>query len=285
MDLGFITETIKTTTRIAFIIIPLLFAFDFINHHYGDRIEVIIKRSRRFMPFLGAVFGLLPGCNVAVITAVFYTQGAVTLGTLIAAMIATSDEALYVFIPLGFNFGPILVAKFVIAFTAGYLTDYIFKKRYIKKQKIVAKEVDFCCAEHPHNHTLSKMLLHALRHGIRIILIVFVFLLFLNFTQDQIKFETFSSILGGLGPIQPLLLGLVGLIPGCGTSVGIATLYAKGFITFGAAVAGLSTASGETLIVLFGQGIPKKEVLRIIFLLLIFGVLSGLFIQIINMFH
>jgi hypothetical protein len=283
MDPEFIYESLITTARIAVIIIPLLFIFDFLNHRYGDRIESTIKKSRHFMPLLGAIFGLLPGCNVAVITAVFYAQGAASMGTLVAAMIATSDEALYVFIPLGFNFIPILVAKLFLAIVAGYTTDLIIKRRQGIKQANPAEEIDFCCAEHPHDNTPKKMLVHALRHGIRIITIVFFVLLALNFIQDQIKFETLSPIFDFLKPIQPLLLGLIGLIPGCGTSVGIATLYAKEIITFGAVVAGLSTASGEAIIVLLGQGVPRKTVGKIVIILLGFSVIFGFLLQYSNL--
>jgi hypothetical protein len=127
------------------------------------------------------------------------------------------------------------------------------------------------------------MFVHALRHGIRIILIVFFVLLALNFVQDQIKFETLSPLFDFLKPIQPLLLGLIGLIPGCGTSVGIATLYANGIITFGAVVAGLSTASGEAMIVLLGQGVPKKTVGKIALILLGFSVIFGFLLQYSNL--
>ncbi len=276
MDFEFLYESLLTTARIAVIIIPLLFIFDLLNHRYGHRIESVLTKSRLFMPFLGAILGLLPGCNVAVIAAVFYAKGVVTLGTLLAVMIATSDEALYVFIPLGFNFIPILVAKLILAIIVGYLVDLFIKGKIMSGIKADTGEVDFCCSKHPHSDTPKKMFFHALKHGSRIILIVFIVLAVLNFVQDRVQIENFASAFGILGPIQPLVLGLIGLIPGCGTSVGIATLYAKGFITFGAVVAGLSTASGEAVIVLLGQGVEKKRIIRIITILFAFSVLYGM---------
>ncbi|MFA5196958.1 MAG: putative manganese transporter [Patescibacteria group bacterium] len=277
---AFLTETILSTFRIAIIIIPLLFFFEWLNHRYGEKIEAIIKRSKYFMPLVGATFGLLPGCNVAVITAIFYTQGVASLGTLIAALIATSDEAIFVFIPLGFNFIPLLIAKFILALIAGYSIDFFFHPKFFKNSLEKTTEIDFCCAEHPHNKEIAQMFKHTLKHGARIVLIVFLVLLSLNYIQDRVSVASYAHLFTNYGYFQPSIIGLIGLIPGCGTSVGIATLYTKEVITFGAAVAGLSTASGEALIVLYGQGLTKKRVIKIAAILFTFSVIWGTLIQI-----
>jgi hypothetical protein len=277
----FLTETIFSTFRIAIIIIPLLFFFDWLNHRYGEKIEVAIRRSKYFMPLVGAIFGLLPGCNVAVVAALFYTQKVASLGTLIAALIATSDEAIFVFIPMGFNFISLLIAKFILALIAGYSVDFFFRpevsKNSLEEEKKI--EIDYCCAEHPHKKAVSQMFKHALKHGFRIIIIVFLVLLLLNYVQDKITFTSYAQFLANYSYFQPFVVGLVGLIPGCGTSVGIATLYMKDVITFGAAVAGLATASGEAFIVLYGQGVSKKRIIKIAAILFIFSVTWGTLIQ------
>ena len=130
------------------------------------------------------------------------------------------------------------------------------------------------------------MFQHALIHGGRIILIVFAVLLFLNFIQDNITFESLIPFFNSFHFVQPITVALIGLIPGCATSVGIATLYAKGVITFGAAVAGLSAASGEALLVLLGQGVSKKLVIKIALLLFIISSIYGILLQVTNItFH
>jgi len=279
MNTGFLTETIISTLRIAVIIIPLLFLFDWLNHRYGEEIESIIKRSKYFMPLAGAVFGLLPGCNVAVITAMFYSQRVASLGTLIAALIATSDEALYVFIPMGFNFIPLLIAKFILAIIAGYSIDFVFRPNLQNKLQVSKIDIDFCCAEHPHGKKIPQMLKHALKHGSRIVVVVFIVLLLLNFIQDTVSISTYARYFTSYSYLQPFVASLIGLIPGCGTSVGIATLYMKDVITFGAAVAGLATASGEALIVLYGHGTSKKNIFKIAAILFAFSVIWGTLIQ------
>src|SRR5665647_1715942 len=116
MNFAPIIEAAWTALRVGAIILPLFLLVDWLNHTYGVQIENVLKSSRKFMPVVGALLGILPGCNVAVVTAIFFTEGIASLGTLMAVLIAKSDEALYVFLPLGFKaFLPILLAKLVLA--------------------------------------------------------------------------------------------------------------------------------------------------------------------------
>ena len=54
---------------------------------------------------------------------------------------------------------------------------------------------------------------------------------------------------------QHFITGLIGFVPGCAISVLLVELYTAGTITFGAAVAGLSTGAGFGYLILFrGMG-------------------------------
>ena len=46
---------------------------------------------QKYGPILGAVLGLIPQCGFSILAAMLYLQNNITLGTLIAVMIATSD--------------------------------------------------------------------------------------------------------------------------------------------------------------------------------------------------
>lgn len=278
MNLEPIIEAAITSIKIGAIILPILILVDYFNHKYGKSIENLIKHSKKFMPLLAAILGLLPGCNVAVVIAIFFTEGIASLGTLVAVLIAKSDEALYVFLPLGFKYYlPLLTAKLIVAVTAGYLVDFLPKLK-ITKQKI-EKEVEFCCVQHPHNHGLKGEIKHSLQHTIRVIGIVFVTLGILNYMQDTYGLAFLTNPLGHIRIIEPLLAGLIGLIPGCGTSIAIATLYVQKVITLGAAVAGLSTASGEVFIVLAARGVKPKQLAKIITIIVTISVVAGMAID------
>jgi len=270
-----IIEAFYTSLRVGAIILPLFLLVDFLNHKYGVAIENLLRKSRKFMPLVGALLGILPGCNVAVVTAIFFTEGIASLGTLMAVLIAKSDEALYVFLPLGFRaFIPILLAKLILAIIAGYLIDFMPKMK-VGAAKI-EKEIEFCCAQHPHHDGRKGEILHAIKHTIRVMEIVFVTLALFNFVQDTYGTGFLTSFFGHIRPIEPIIAAFAGLIPGCGTSIAIATLYVQKVITFGAAVAGLSTASGEVFVVLAARGVKAKYLVRIAAILVTISAIAGI---------
>jgi len=278
MNFAPIIEAAWTALRVGAIILPLFLLVDWLNHKYGVQIEGVLKSSRKFMPVVGALLGLLPGCNVAVVTAIFFTEGIASLGTLMAVLIAKSDEALYVFLPLGFKaFLPILLAKLVLAILAGYLIDFLPSMKFTKSK--LEKDIEFCCAQHPHHEGTKGEILHAIKHTIRVILIVFVTLALFNFVQDTYGTGFLTGIFGHIRFLEPILAAFAGLIPGCGTSIAIATLYIEKVISFGAAVAGLSTASGEVFVVLAARGVKPKYLVKIAAILVVISAAAGLLLD------
>ncbi|MEI6266601.1 MAG: putative manganese transporter [bacterium] len=274
-----IIEAAKTALRVGVIILPIFVIVDYFNHRYGHKVEHKLEKSKKMMPLFAALFGMLPGCNVAVVIAILFTEGIATLGTLVAAIIAISDEAIYVFIPLGIEkFIPILLAKLIIAITAGYLVDF-FPGFKIRRTKI-EKEIEFCCAQHPHHDGLKGEIIHAIKHAIRVVFIVFITLAIFNYIQDTYTMTFLNDFFANILWLQPFLASLVGLIPGCGTSIAIATLYIEKIITFGAVVAGLSAAGGEVFVVLAARGIKWKNLAQIALILVVISTVAGTLIDI-----
>ena len=79
-------------------LLPLLFAVylivEYSEHKNNNFVHKLFVRSKRTGPFLGAVFGIVPQCGFSVVASELYSQKAITVGTLIAIFIATSDEAI-----------------------------------------------------------------------------------------------------------------------------------------------------------------------------------------------
>lgn len=274
-------ETSFRTFWIAIVVIPVLFLVEYLNHRYGEKLIKFFEKRKKMMPFWAALLSMLPGCNVAAAIAVLYTKKLVSVGALISAMIATSDEAIYVFIPARFNFLPLFAAKFLFAVLAGFTVDTIIKFR---ESKINPKDVEvgYCCSIHEHHEGLKGMIKHTLNHGIKIIFFVFIVLFGFNLLKDFYGFDKIGGIILASGPYQPLLAGLFGLLPGCGTSVVLATLYIQGILTFSGAFAGLSVASGDVAVVLLANKISKKELLQILIALLILSIIVGYLIKFIS---
>jgi hypothetical protein len=271
-------ETIGRTLGIAVVVLPLLLIVEWANHKYGDKLISFFEKRKRFMPFWAAILAILPGCNVAAAVALLYAKGLVSMGALVAAMLATSDEAIYVFLPSGFNFLPLFGAKILLAILAGFAID-IFSMRLAKKLKIGQFKVGYCCSIHEHIHSFKEMLLHVLKHGVKIIFFIFIVLFGFNYVKDIYGFEAIARNVLVRSELQPFFAGLFGLLPGCGTSVILATLYIQGILTFPGALSGLSVASGDTILVLLANKVSKKELAIIIFAILFFGIAAGYLLQ------
>ena len=91
--------------------------------------------------------------------------------------------------------------------------------------------------------------------------------------------ENFAGLLLGHTFWQPVVAALVGLIPNCAASVAITELYLKGAISYGAVIAGLSASGGLGILVLFKEDKDKKDIFKVIGLLLATSIISGLLIQ------
>ena len=73
---------------VAFLII------EFIEHKISKKNEKILKKAGKFGPLLGSLLGLIPQCGFSVIATNLYATRILSLGTLIAIYLSTSDEML-----------------------------------------------------------------------------------------------------------------------------------------------------------------------------------------------
>lgn len=292
---------LKHATKDTVLVIPILYLIyllvSYFEHSSHKHVN-FFKKAKNFGPIIGASLGTIPQCGFSVAMADLYNKKNITLGTLIAVFIATSDEA----IPIMFSdpnyILPMIVLisiKFIYAILCGYVIDLIlklFNKRRENKLELIAKNHNYtayeCGHEHyDHEHTdhccADNIFLDALKHTLKISL--FIFVVNLIFASIHIFTEFEISIINNLNPyIQPLITSLIGLIPNCVASVLLVETFMAGGITFGALLAGLATGAGVGLLVLFKHN--KKEWLKnllIIFIVYGLGVLLGELLTILNL--
>lgn len=258
------------------LILPFLFLtyllMEFLEHKAGDGVEKGIKRAGRFGPIAGGALGLVPQCGFSTVAAGFFAGRVVSVGTLFAVFLATSDEMIPVLLGAQVSVGKILTVlgvKLLIAVTVGFLADLFWRRR---EEEL---HVEGLCEEEGCGCGEKGVWLSTLYHTLHVFLFVLLFNVVIGFALELVGEEALGAVMRDIPVLGQLIAALVGLIPNCAASVAIATLYTKGVISAGAMLAGLLTGAGAGLLVLFRTNKKVGENLIIVAILLTTGVLFG----------
>lgn len=286
--------------------IPLLFiifvVIELIEYKYANKIREGVQKAGVFGPAIGAVTGSLPQCGISVVASALYTQRLITIGTLLAVFLSTSDEAIPVILSQPENakiIVPLIVTKIIIALIGGYAVDFVFKEsnketlahiksyaeghddEYHNHETILEEKA--CCGHSTSPSSTEfnpkEIILHPIIHTVKVFIFIFSVSFAINYIITQTGQETLEKVLLMHSVFQPFLVALFGLIPNCAASVAITMLYLKGVITYGSVIAGLCTSGGIGLLVLFKEEKNKKSVLIILLLLFGISVSAGYIIQ------
>ena len=144
-----ILEILQDTAIDTIKLIPFLFItyliMEYIEHKTSNKLRDTIKKSGKFGPLLGAVVGIFPQCGFSVSATNLYAGRVITLGTLIAVYLSTSDEMLPIFISEAVS--PVIILKIlgiklIIGMIAGVIID-LFVHLIIKNKnkKIMEKNL------------------------------------------------------------------------------------------------------------------------------------------------
>lgn len=236
-----------------------------------------MKKAGRFGPVIGGVLGIVPQCGFSAAASNLYAGRVISLGTLMAIYLSTSDEMLPILISEQVSFWlivKILLAKAVIGMVAGLIIDFLLRKKGLEQHEHIH---DIC--EHEHCHCEKGIFRSALSHTAQITFFILIITFALNLILYFVGEDVLANLILSKPVVGPLLASLVGLIPNCAGSVVITQLYLEKVIGIGSAMAGLLTGSGVGLLVLFRVNHNRKENLRILGLLYGIGVLAGIVIE------
>lgn len=268
-----IQETLTDTLKL----IPFLFltylAMEYLEHRTGQKAQKLIRKAGRSGPVLGGLLGIVPQCGFSAAASNLYAGRVISLGTLIAIYLSTSDEMLPILISEQASVElilRILLAKAGIGIAAGLAVDFVMRRRTSEEYHHIHNicEQERC---HCEKGVFRSALSHTGQITLFILLVTFVLNLILHFVGE----DALENLILNRPLLGPVLAGMVGLIPNCAGSVAITQLYLKGAMSLGAAMAGLLTGSGVGLLVLFRVNHNKKENLKILGLLYVIGVLAG----------
>ena len=223
LGLIFMLEIISDAFWDSLNIVPLLLTIyivvELAEYKFEDVIITNVKKAGRAGPLIGALAGIFPQCGFSVIATALYTQKLVTIGTLLAVYLATSDEALPIILSQPGKIGAVfllVMTKLAIALPAGYVVDFAFRKRNKNVLDHIANyssgkddkshhhettlEVSACCGHRVdlvRKFKPAEVLFHPIIHTLKIFLFIFAVTLAIDFSVDRIgsdAIENFFSI-------------------------------------------------------------------------------------------
>ncbi len=257
---------------IAFLIIEL------IEHKLSNRNKDLITKTGKFGPMFGSVLGMFPQCGFSVLATNLYVTRIVSLGTLISIYLSTSDEMLPILLSQNVEIGliiKILLIKLFIGMVSGFIIDFILRK---KESKV---EADYEICHEENCHCKEHLLLSVIKHTIHITLFLMIISFLLNCLLEYTGILDTNNIIAN-NPFSVFVTSLISLIPNCGASVMITTLYLKNIISFASMISGLLTGSGVALLVLFRSNKKLSENILILSLVYFIGVGAGLIVELVD---
>ena len=90
-------DVIKDTLFDSIKLLPFLF-MEYLEHKTGNKTKGIVKKSGKLGPLWGGIIGIFPQCGFSAAAANLYAGKIITMGTLIAVFLSTSDEMLPILI-------------------------------------------------------------------------------------------------------------------------------------------------------------------------------------------
>ena len=263
-------------------LLPYLFVtyliLEAIEAKAGGALAKTLERARAIGPLIGASVGAVPQCGFSAAAASLYSGGVITVGTLLAVFLSTSDELVPVLLSAK-DVPAALVTRIVgvkvaCAIIVGFIVNafiVLFRGRNVPVPRINELCEHSHCSCREHKGIVVPALIHTAE--------IFVFILVVSGALEIVNHCC------GDGWIRSLALGrpvvgefvgaAVGLVPNCAVSVACAQMYAGGAMSAGALRASSFAGSGLGLLVLFRTNRNHKLNLIILVSVYLTGVLLG----------
>lgn len=262
------------------LLLPFLFptylVLEAIEAHASGALERWLGRARVWGPIAGSLSGAVPQCGFSAAAASLYAGGVITVGTLVAVFLSTSDELIPVLVSKKMPIGllvKIVGLKILFGLIAGIAVDAFLRAR---GSRTPAPHVEELCAHSrcgctEHKGIVVPALIHTAEIFFFILIVSGILELALHFAGEDVlkSFVLNKPVLG------ELLAGLAGMVPNCAVSVAFAQLYAEGGMSAGALMSGSLSGSGLGLLVLFRTHRSLKDNLLILVAVYVFGVIFG----------
>lgn len=264
-------------------LIPFLFVtylvMEALEHSTGKKISNRIRNAGKVGPLWGGILGVIPQCGFSAAASSLYAGRVITLGTLLAIYLSTSDEMLPILLSESVaivTILKILASKVVIGIISGFVIEFVYVNLMKKKEKDM--DIHVVCEEE-HCSCEDGILKSAIKHTLKIFFYIFVISFALNLLIGAIGEDNLAAVLSSIPVLGEVVAALIGLIPNCASSVVITELYLQGIIHAGAMMSGLLVNAGVGLLILFRLNRNWKENAAIVATLYGLGVFWGILIE------
>jgi len=266
---------IDTLKLLPYLLITFIL-LEFIEHNLNKKNEKILSKYNRTGPIFGSLLGALPQCGFSSMASNLFSARVITMGTLIAVFLSTSDEMLPVMIS---EHTDILILLKIISFkvVVGIIVGFIVDLFYRKKDNNISK----ICEEEHCSCDEDGIFISSIKHTLKIGFFILIANLLINVIIYEVGEDNLSNLLLNKNIFTYFSASLIGLIPNCAGSVIITELYLSKLISIGTLLSGLLTGSGLGILLLFKSNKDLKENLIILSIIYFVGVVIGLLFDVI----
>lgn len=272
-----IDSLIDTIKLIPYLLVTFMI-LEYLEHKLSKKNEKILKKNKKYGPIIGALLGALPQCGFSTMAASLFSSKVITVGTLIAVFLATSDEMLPIMISEKI---PILEIIYIISFKViigiiiGLFIDTIIK------YKGNTRDIHHLCEKEHCDCDSDGIIISSIKHTLKIAIFILIANIGISLLIYWVGEENLENLLLRNNPITYFIASLIGLIPNCASSVIMTELYISKFISLGTLISGLLTGSGLGILILFRTNEDLKENMKILGIIYIVGVIIGFLTDII----
>ena len=276
--LDIINDSVLDTLKILPYLLITFILLEFIEHKLSHKNKDMLSKNKKYGVIVGSILGALPQCGFSSMAAGLFSSRVITIGTIVAVFLSTSDEMLPIMISEHTNILLLLKIigfKVLVGIIIGTLVDLIIKRKEEHEHIHEMCEEEHCECEK------DGIILSSIKHTLKIGIFILIANLIIGFLIEKIGEDKISNILLSKNIFTYFLASLVGLIPNCASSVIMTELYLSKLVTVGTLLSGLLTGSGLGILLLFKTNKNIKENLLVLSIIYFTGVIVGILVDLI----
>lgn len=273
-------HTLKDNVFLILFLFLTYVVMEWLEHKAGGHANELIKKAGSAGPIIGAVVGIVPQCGFAAAASNLFAGRVISMGTLIAIFLATSDEVLPILLAHPGSISLIWVIfglKIVVGAVSGLVIDKVYP---VKEEHDHIHEM----CEDEHCHCEKGIFRSALTHTLHIAVFILLVSFALNLVMHTVGEEALGNLVLNRPVIGQIAAAVIGLIPNCASSVVLTQLYLEGAMGFGALMSGLFVNAGVGMLILFRVNHDRRENIRIMSLMMCIGIAAGIVIGFLPIF-